>query len=72
MCWLLCAVVLSTSVTVYGETNATSFNFLLMVANPDFSTLVPTVDQTLEEIKTKFKFEMKYKFSDNKVRKFIF
>ena len=57
-----------------ADSNTTTISFLLMVASgssPDFSTLVPAMDQTLEEINMEFKFEMKYKFGDNKVRKFI-
>ena len=70
MYWLLC--LLCFNVSVLGEavkTNATSVNFLLVVANPDSSSLVPAVNQVLKEINMRFNFKMKYRFFiDDEVR----
>ena len=64
------AILLVSSTLVQAVPNTTAISFLLMVASgrsPDFSTLVPTVDQTLEEINMKSKFNMKYKINDTEV-----
>ena len=64
------AILLVSSTLVHADSNTTVISFLLMVASgrsPDFSTLVPTVDQTLEEINMELKFNMKYKINDTEV-----
>ena len=64
------AILLVSSTLVHAVPNTTTISFLLMVASgssPDFSTLVPAVDQTLEEINMEFSFQMNYKANHNKV-----
>ena len=64
------AILLVSSTLVQAVPNTTTISFLLMVASgssPDFSTLVPAVDQTLEEINMEFSFAMNYKTNHNKV-----
>ena len=64
------AILLVSSTLVQAVPNTTAISFLLMVASgssPDFSTLVPAVDQILEEINMEFSFQMNYKANHNKV-----
>ena len=60
---LYTVLLIISSILVQADSNATTISFLLMTSSSDYSTLV---DQTLEEIKMEFEFELKYKASYNK------
>ena len=58
---VLYTVLLISSTLVHADS---TIRFLLMTSSSDYSTLV---DQTLEEIKMEFEFELKYKASYSEV-----